>query len=247
MAKNKYYQAIISENMYSTKKNLEYYLDFLFQNINFKNKIVLDIGAGNGIFSFYAAIMNAKKVICLEPLIEGSKNNMENKFKKVRSHLKLINKVLLYKITLQDYIPNKLKFDIIILHHSINHLNEKACIKLKKDKDAQLKYQKIFNKLYELCSDNAQLIICDCSSDNIFPLLRIKNPFARNIEWHKHQSPHTWISLLHQSGFNNPKINWSSFNQLGLIGKILLRNRIASFLLNSHFRITMQKIRQEHY
>jgi len=65
-------------------------------------------------------------------------------------------------------------FDIVILHNSINHLNEDACIKLKEDKAAKEEYKKYFRKLFQMTNSNARLIICDCSNKNFFNFIVLK-------------------------------------------------------------------------
>jgi hypothetical protein len=61
------------------------------------------------------------------------------------------------------------------------------------------------------------------------------------IEWHKHQAPEVWASLVKQAGFYIPKIRWSSFNMLYSIGKFLTANRFSEYLLHSHFCIRATK------
>jgi hypothetical protein len=127
------------------------------------------------------------------------------------------------------------------LHDSINHLDEQACINLLTDNDSYEKYQYICKKMYDIANNNAKLVVCDCSNSNFFASLRLINPFSRTIEWHKHQSPETWVSLLKEAGFIDPKIKWSSFNRLGNIGRFFLGNRFMSFFLQSHFCLIMRK------
>jgi predicted RNA methylase len=48
----------------------------IFKDINFNEKAVLDIGGGIGIFSFYASLKGASKIVCLEPEARGSASGM---------------------------------------------------------------------------------------------------------------------------------------------------------------------------
>ena len=52
-------------------KRMFFYLNWCFKGIDFRNKDVLDIGGGNGIFSYYAKYLGAKEVINLEPFSDG--------------------------------------------------------------------------------------------------------------------------------------------------------------------------------
>jgi hypothetical protein len=223
-----------------SKKSLEYYVEYLFQNVSFFEKSMLDIGGGSGLFSFYGAIMGAKKVLCLEPEARGSTKGILHKFKQLSASL-LLNNIDLQPLRFQDFDAGTENFEIVLLHNSINHLEEEACKNLQYADDARNKYDFIFQKLSEISAAGAKLIIADCSRQNFFALCGIKNPFAPTIEWNKHQSPEFWVGMLSKYGFVNPKIRWSSFSFLRKIGRVFLGNRIASYFLTSHFCLTMEK------
>ena len=218
------------------------YFDYIFDNISFERKKMLDIGGGAGLFSFYAACMGAEEVICIEPEAEGSTRGTVNKFNNIQSGLETGVRVKLETTTLQDFNPNGKTFDIILLHNSINHLDENACVKLKYDAEAVEIYKTLFAKLNGLARPGAVLIIADCSRYNVFPLLKLKNPFAPTIEWHKHQSPNLWVKLLSAAGFSHPHIRWSIFNQrLRFLGKLPFVSKFVSYFRRSHFCLIMRK------
>ena len=236
-----YLDTMIKEGMYSTKGKLRFHLKTLFKGIDFNNKRVLDIGGGWGLLSFYASCRGAKAVLCLEPEAEGSsKRGTIQAFDKLGKILECDN-VEIRSETFQEYEPGDSSFDIIILYNSINHLDETACINLLEDDAHKDTYRKIFSKLHSLLSTGGKLIICDCSRYNFFDALKIRNPVASAIEWHKHQSPKAWARLLGDVGFVNQKIRWSSFNSLGYLGRVLTGNKFMAYFLNSHFRLTMDK------
>lgn len=201
---------------------------------------MIDIGGGSGLFSFYAAIMGAESVICLEPETKGSTKGATERFKQLSTKLSL-NNVGLQKVRFQDFDPNGKKFDIILLHNSINHLNEQACIALENDESARKEYAMIFQKISEIAAPGAELIIADCSRQNFFALLNIANPFEPTIEWYKHQTPEFWINMLSSHNFVRPQIRWTSFSILGKIGRLLFGNRFLSYFLSSHFVLVMYK------
>ncbi len=101
----------------------------LFKKVTLENRRVLDIGGGGGLHSFYAACMGAKEIICLEPETEGSRSGMGAKFRKLSETLG-DNQVRFEPVTFQAFEPAGEQFDIILLHKSINHLDETACINL---------------------------------------------------------------------------------------------------------------------
>lgn len=235
-----YYDIVIKEKLYSNKGNLRFHLDTLFHGIDFVDKTVLEIGGGAGLLSFFAAFKGAKKVICLEPEAAGSSSKVTAKYNRLKQALKCDN-VELEGQTLQTLETKEKKFDIVILYNSINHLDEAACINLLRNPEAKIVYKEIFNKLYSLANKGAKLIVCDCSRYNFFNLLGLRNPVARTIEWHKHQAPETWVSVLTEAGFVNPRIKWTSFNTLRTFGRILTGNKWVQYFLTSHFRLTMDK------
>ena len=238
---DKYFTLVMEEDLCSSPANLRFYLNYLFKKISFDKKKMLDIGSGYGICSFYAACIGADEVICLEPELAGSSQGVIEKFNKLKLGLKIGDKIKLESTTMQNFDYKGKKFDIILLNNSINHLNEESCINLKHDRHAMEIYMKIFCKLSNLASIETKLIITDCSRYNFFALLNLKNPFAPSIEWHKHQSPKHWAKLLSNVGFCNPKIRWTSFNQLRSIGRLLFGNKFASYFFHSHFCLIMEK------
>ena len=234
-----YFDTVIKDDLYSSKGNLRFYLNYIFGDINFKGKTMLDIGGGAGIFSFYAAVQGARFVICLEPEEEGSTKRITAKFNKLADKLDMQN-VTLIDSTIQDFDYDE-QFDIILLHNSINHLDENACINLQNSESARQTYKVLFRKIGKLSKARGRIIITDCSRYNFFSFLGVKNPFAPTIGWHKHQSPQYWAKMLCEAGFKNPKLKWTSFDQFRTPGRFLLGNRVASFFLHSHFCLTMEK------
>ncbi len=235
-----YFSAVVKEGLYPNRGNLQFHLKTVFNDIALENRRVLDIGGGSGLHSFYVACMGAKEVVCLEPETKGSRSGTSEKFRKLGEILGQ-NHVRFEPATFQAFDPGGKQFDVILLHNSINHLDETACINLLDSEASRVIYLNIFSKLSSLASDGAKLIVCDCSRYNIFALLRVRNPFAPTIEWHKHQMPEVWVDLLSQVGFTNPSIRWTAFNTLRSLGKVLLGNKLLSYFLRSHFHFTMEK------
>ena len=237
----KYFQTINKERLYSSQNNLRFYLRYLFRDISFKNRRMLDIGGGAGIFSFYAACMGASEVVCLEPGMEGFLPVTMKKFQRLQSGLREVQSVRRLSTDIQNFDASDQGFDIILLHNSINHLEEAACIKLHEDPKARKTYHTLFLKLRDLSNKGAKLVISDCSSANFFLRFHFRNPFAWDIEWHKHQRPELWIDLLRKAGFSKPRVRWRSFDQLRLPGRFLTGNRAIAYFLQSHFCLTMEK------
>jgi hypothetical protein len=227
----------------TARGNHRFYMKYLFDGVDFRGKTMLDIGGGDGMLSFYAACSGAAKVICLEPEVAGSTTGTNVAFQRTASLLGQTN-VQLLPSRLQDYDPGDGPFDILLLHASINHLDEDACIGLDRDREAQRSYEQLFGKLSSLACPSAKLIVVDCARRNLFGDLHMNNPFVPTIEWQKHQSPRLWARHLAHAGFNNPTIRWHSFNTLRTCGRLFLGNRIAAYCLTSSFCLTMEKGRE---
>lgn len=240
---NNFYDLAIARKMYSNKPKLKFRLDYLFKNVCFANKKVLDVGGGIGLLTFYAAVKGAKKAVCLEPESAGSSNGMINKFNEIKNAFEFPLPVEHLPLTLQDYLQliDDAAYDVIILHNSINHLDEEACINFRWSKSSYNTYKSIFTQVYKKMSPGGKLIVVDCSCNNFLNAIGVKNYLNPNIEWHKHQAPETWIGLLKEIGFKNPKIEWGSPNRLGKAGRLLMGNSFVSYLGQSHFKFTMDK------
>lgn len=215
-----------------------YYLDTIFRAIHFEGRRVLDVGSGTGIVSAYAAIAGASRVVALEPEAAGGTPNANPRARELFDALGVASRITMRDETLQT-LEDPGPFDVVILHNSINHLDERACVSLRRDERARATYREILGRLANVTNSGAQLFVSDCSPHNAFPALGLHNPFARTIEWAKHQPPGEWIELLTEAGFTRPVVRWTPVNRLYAAGRRLTGNRLASFLTTSHFSLTM--------
>ena len=110
-----------------------------------------------------------------------------------------------------------------------------------RNEEARRKFESYFDKLFRLARPGADVVITDCSSKNLFPMLRLPHPFAKRIEWEKHQPPEVWAGILQKSGFSTPIIKWTSYASLGRIGELVLGNRVGAFLTTGHFVLRMKR------
>lgn len=214
-------------------------LDDLFDGVEFAGRRMLDVGGGTGFFSFYAGCMGASEVVCLEPELDGSTAGVVRTFDRLRSEFPGVP-VRLDTRTIQAFSTTE-TFDIILLHSSVNHIDEAACIRLREDEGARDAYRHVFARIRDLASPGARLIVSDCTRYNFFPLIGMKNPLRPTIEWHKHQEPAVWARLLGEVGFRNPRVTWEPIYRFGRPGTLLLRNRVAAFFLKGVFQLQMEK------
>jgi SAM-dependent methyltransferase len=234
-----FYEAIASTGQ--NAGNLRFYIDFLFDGAPVTGRRMLDVGAGDGRFSFYAACAGAREVVSLEPGGAGSRHGQSGlEFERLARRVNA-PAVRLVRQTLQDFENDGSPYDIVLLHSSINHLDEDACIHLHRDAAARERYARIFAKLAALTAPGGTLIIVDAARRNLFGDLHITNPLARTIEWPKHQQPKLWAELICPAGFEQPVIHWTTFNTLRRPGRILLGNPAAAYLTLSGFCLTLRR------
>jgi hypothetical protein len=177
--------------------------------------------------------------------MDGSSSEAKKVFYEMRDLLQLSDKeITLCATTFQEYASTD-KYDIVLLHNSINHIDEAACIKLLKEQWARDVYVSIFRKLASLVGTDGLLIIADCTRTNFWPAIGLSNPIMPTIEWHKHQTPQTWISMLIQSGFVKTRIRWSSFNRLRSVGRFLFGNKYLNYFLLGHFSLEVRRSNSE--
>lgn len=193
----------------------ERYISQFLRGVPLKGKAVLDVGCGKGEIIDYARWAGAGYIVGLEP-----KSTSPEKLLPVR---------------FQDYEADE-KFDVVIMHDSVNHLDEYACIHLAQNGWAQERYIRIFRKVYSMMNDNGLLVIADASRKNLFADAGVGNPFDKSIEWHKHQEPALWIKLLRECGFTNEQVTWLAPQKLLSVGR-LVGNKVVAYFLVSHFRL----------
>jgi SAM-dependent methyltransferase len=219
--------------------NLRFELETMFDGIVFENRSVLDIGAGIGVASLFAASAGATRVVGLEPEGDGGEIGTRDTFEAARKRLEL-EQVILRPETIQDFDPAQEQFDVLISKASINHIDETACVRLRDDADARKLYVEIFTKLAALCAPGAYLVVKEAMPHNLFGRLGLKNPLMPTLEWEKHQTPELWIELLAQVGFREPRVRWTTLNTLRAPGQRLFGNRFFSYLTLSTFVLTMR-------
>lgn len=211
----------------------------VFRAADLKGKSVLEIGAGAGVFSAYAAVSGARKVVALEPEVAGSTVGYKAKIEQMAQRLGSGN-LEVCGDTIQAYEPKGNLFDVVLSYNSVNHIDEPACMELHRSEQARAVYRAIIGKIRDMMPPGGLLIICDCSRHNFFPLLRLRNPMCPSIEWHKHQSPRVWIKIISPLGFHKKSLSWYHMYPLRNLGW-LASNRLTAYFQASLFRLVLER------
>jgi SAM-dependent methyltransferase len=237
------YHMLAEAGRWPSREAFERYHDALFASVRLTGRRVLDVGGGIGACSFWAALAGARDVVCLEPEKAGSTSGTSKRFQELARELALAN-ARLETISLQDLDAASETFDVVVMNNSINHLDEEACAALQASEVARRRYRAIFKRIADLAGGQADLIIADCTPNNLFPRLGLKHPVSRSIEWHKHHPPEVWARELTAVGFETIKIRWTPYARLGQLGWWLTANRPAAFVLTGHFILKMKRRRE---
>jgi SAM-dependent methyltransferase len=211
----------------------------IFGGVSLQGKRMLELGSGRGVFSMWAAIHGATRVVGLEPMADGfydAKNFMDNFQSMVREVG--VNTVEVDPTLVQNYRAPDGSFDVVLSVHSLNHLDEDACIRLRQDAAARQTYVDIFRNVRRMLVPGGKLVIIDCSSRSLWSDLGLKNPFNPDIEWHKHQPAEMWAEVLALAGFGKTLIQHPGMSLFRYL-RIPYIPAFLAYCMDGMFRIEM--------
>ncbi len=240
MSADSYYRTVRKLKGARQERRVRHQMEFIYNGIDFMGRSVLDIGGGIGLHALYASALGAAKVTIIEPEGDGGYDTMISTFKNLRAAIGSSN-VELIQARIQDVEMPAEGFDIVLIQDAINHFDEAACITLHRSALSWEIYAAIFEGIAALMKPGGILMMSDCSSQNVFPLLGIGNPFDPQIEWEKHQPPSVWAKVAKPHDLELTRVRWSSPTRLGALGQAVFGNAVASWFFTSHFVTTFRK------
>jgi SAM-dependent methyltransferase len=222
--------------------SLEHRCRQLFKRVGrLEDKIMLEIGGGEGLFSLWALLNGLKKVILLEPEVDGSVHGVGDRCLEHKKALGISDdRLMLCPVTIQEYEDKNGSFDLALSYSSINHLDEGACVQLNRSKSAKRTYLQIFEKVYGFLRSGGHFVISDAGCWNFWGFLGMRSPFAPTIDWEKHQEPIVWEGLLKEVGFESVALDWHRFYPIRWLGG-LAANGLVARATTSQFILTLRK------
>ena len=231
----RFFEICVETGVSSSIKNSRFQFKQIFKNINLNNKSILDIGGGSGYLSFYCMLKGAKSAVCLEPGEDGVNLEKNASFETFDENFNYEIDYLNEKI--EEYHSNQ-KFDVIILHNSINHLVECDCKNLNHNIDAKKKIMKTIEKISFLANYNSLLLIVDNSGYHFFQNFGLEHhPLIPHVGFHDHESPSFWIKLIEHYKYKFLSKDYITPNPLSFFGKIIFNNCLSSYFLGFPFRL----------
>lgn len=223
---------------FSTPARAEYRCAQLFRGVPLRGRRVLDVGAGWGLYSAYAALEGASEVLAMEPELDGATRGYAEGIRRTARAMGL-DQLQVSNETFQSWDPDGRRFDVVLMNAVVNHLDEEACMALPDDADAREAYRAIFDKVATVLEPGGEFIVTDASSRNLFGDRGWTAPLARSIEWDKHQPPEVWLELLEASGFEYRSLDWYVHHELRHLKWIFGRPEVA-YCTNSLFRLVIR-------
>jgi 2-polyprenyl-3-methyl-5-hydroxy-6-metoxy-1,4-benzoquinol methylase len=211
----------------------------LFGRDDFSGRRVLDVGAGNGMYSCALALLGAEEVVALEPTQAGSRSSHIDRFIQALKTLAISN-VSLHQLTFEEYSGPVEHFDYILLHNVINHLDEDLVQTLHTSEQNRQQYAVLLSPVQKLLTAGGEVIIRDATRSHMLaPLIKYKilrrHPRARTIEWHKHQDPPVWEELLRRIGLEPVHTRPAPWTRYDWLRRLMGNNRLVSSLIAPYF------------
>jgi SAM-dependent methyltransferase len=208
---------------------------FIFDGLDLQGKSVLEIGCGKGSLLAWTALQGATFVLGLEPEQDGSRSGSYGTLETVVSSLSS-GTVKISPTRFDEYSFSE-PFDIVILYNVINHLDECAVTDLHSNPASYQAYSKIAEKIRAVTAPNGTLILADAARSNLWGDLGRRSPFAKTIEWNKHQNPAVWRRLFEEHGFRMLDLRWSYMYPFGKWSS----NFLLHYVTISHFTMRLRR------
>lgn len=220
-----------------------------FGTLDFSGQVVLDIGAGKGLYACAVGKLGAKEIVAIEPEAKGSRQGVAAKLQTNAASLNLTN-LTFHTVPLQAFETKPQRFDLIYMLAVINHLDEDAVQTLHIQPESRDRYIRLLRPIYDWLKPGGRLVVSDASRWHLYrPLVRLgllkRHPFQPTIEWEKHQRPRVWQEILGEIGFVDTAIRWATNWRYPWMPRPLVDNVIAAHLYSSLFVLEARRPRHD--
>ncbi len=194
-------------------------LRHLFRGIELAGRRVLDIGGRDGMHGFYAALMGAREVVCLEPDAADAASAASRGFASLKAAEPTVP-VRLDPRTIRQFRDEE-PFDVVLLMGTIARVDPPAARRVLVDPVARATYRAVFAHLAMLTRSGAKVLVAD----------RVRGGVA----------PHTWATLFEEVGFGNASLRWVPLQAPGGLARRLLASPAAAYVLGGPYRLELER------
>lgn len=214
-------------------------IEHFLGGVDLEGKSVLEIGSGRGLLALYSALCGARRVVSLEPELEGASLDVfatqQGRIRELQLPVELLRE------DFNRWDPAGERFDVLISVSNINHLHESPHHALA-HRDTYVNYLRIARRMHGMMAPGGVAIIEDSGRYGFFlqgRSLGIRRPWKlkrRSTNWRIHQTAATWRRIFLDSGFSRVDIDYPLPYSLRALRGIA-NSRIGAFFLQARFII----------
>ena len=231
------FETILAEDNHNKPVAFYHSMDEMFRGVNLSGATILDVGSGRGLTSIFMALRSAKRIVSMEPELDGSNLGVIQLQESRLNNLELEN----VEILTDDFNETKIseKFDVLVSNASINHIKESENHALQ-DLKTYDSFCEIANRFSGLLKPGGVAVVTDACRYAFFPFARRMGLpkrfclYGKNINYKIHQNPNVWRRIFLDSGFKKVEIDYPVPFRLRSYQRFL-NNSISNFFLRGCF------------
>lgn len=232
---------ILADDRHDRPPAYQFTMERMFQDVSIADKSVLDIGSGRGLTTLWLALQGAKRVVSMEPELEGSRSGVVA-LQRARIAELGLHQVEVVTSAFEHYEP-QVPFDLIVSNASINHLNETRTHALR-SQEAFDAFVAIASQLRRWLAVGGVVVVTDACRYSLWTqAMRFGLPKTlcysrlRTIDWRLHQQPEVWKRIFAQAGFSDCRIDYPVPYRLRNFAWVM-NSAPAAWLLQGEFILT---------